>query len=370
MPPVGLTRIFLVAGGTGGHILPAVAFGRWLAEAVDGVEIVYVSGNRCLEQEIYGVSGVHPVILPCEGSPMGTRGGASAARWLQILKASGEMVRLLGQMRPEVCVLFGGYVSFPALVAGKLKGIRILVHEQNAVAGRVTRLAARLGAKLLTGWNECHPFGKDRFVKVGTPVRAMRRLPRREAWNKLDLGEFPGGRNCLVLGGSLGSLSLAERMEEISRLPDFEGWNFLVMGKETGDNHLSDRVWGIPRRWDMETLYSLADTAVVRGGASTLSELRAWAIPALVVPWPDSRDDHQSANARVFCEGGNGLVWDEVREGKAELVSKLRQLGSPDFAGQSGPACPGVAAEQINRSFFREILRTLEGRDGSWMDSN
>jgi len=284
MSPAGLKRVFLVAGGTGGHIFPAVAFGQWLAEAREGVEIVYVAGNRPLERDIYGTSGVAPVILPCEGSPMGTPGGFSAVRWMQILKSSGEMVRLFRQKRPEACVLFGGYVSFPALAAGKLKGVRILVHEQNAVAGRVTRLAVRLGATLLTGWDECRPFGKDRFIKVGTPVRAMKRLPRREAWNKLDLGEFPGGRTCLVLGGSLGSRSLAEKVEEISRLPEFGEWNFLVMGKETGDNHLSDRVWGIPRRWDMETLYSLADVAVVRGGASTLSELRAWAIPALVVP--------------------------------------------------------------------------------------
>jgi UDP-N-acetylglucosamine--N-acetylmuramyl-(pentapeptide) pyrophosphoryl-undecaprenol N-acetylglucosamine transferase len=118
----------------------------------------------------------------------------------------------------------------------------------------------------------------------------------------------------------------------------------------------------------MDTLYSLADIAVARGGASTLSELRAWAIPALVVPWPGSRDDHQSVNAQLFSGGGHGFVWDEVQGNVAELVAKLQQLGPPCDAGKTFPADPGIAAEQINQSFLREILRTLEGRDGSWTD--
>jgi len=368
MPAVELKRLVLVAGGTGGHICPATAFGRWLEKSIDGIGITYVSGSRPLEREIYGNAGLEPVILPVEGSPMGARGAASLARWFQILRATGEMRRLFRRNRPDACVLFGGYASFPALVAGRLEGVPMLVHEQNAVAGKVTRLGVRLGARLLTGWEQCRPFAESRFVEVGTPVRPMRRLPRREAWNKLGLGEFPEGKNCLVIGGSLGSRSLAERVQEISGLVDFGKWSFLVMGKETGDNHLSDRVWGIPRRWDMETLYSLADIAVVRGGASTLSELRAWAIPALVVPWSESRDDHQSANARLFSEGGNGLVWDEVREGAEEFVSKLQQLGLSRDAEETCSVDPGIAAERINQRFLREILRTLEGRDGSWTD--
>jgi len=366
----GLKRLYLVAGGTGGHICPAVAFGRWLSETVEDLEIVHVAGNRPLEREIYGSSGLDAVFLSFEGSPVGARGRTAANRWLQVMQALREMVRLFRNRPPSACILFGGYVSFPALVAGKLFGTPLVIHEQNAVAGRVTRMGVRLGAKLLTGWRICHPFGLSRYVEVGTPIRAMRRLPRREAWNKLNLGDFPGGKNCLVLGGSLGSRSLVERVKEISRDADFGEWNFLVMGQGKGDNHLSERVWGIPRRWDMETLYSLADVAIVRGGASTLSELRAWSIPALVVPWPDSRDDHQSANARVFCENGQGLVWDEVLEGRTEFVSKLHQLGSMGSWGDGCSPDPGVAAERINRSFLREILRTLEGRDGTWMDSN
>lgn len=368
MPTACVKRLVLVAGGTGGHICPAVAFGQWVASRIGNIEITYVSGNRPLEREIYGNAGLEAVILPCEGSPTGASGTASLARWLQIFRAVGEMGRLFRQRKPDACVLFGGYVSFPALAAGRLQGVPILVHEQNAVAGRVTRLGVRLGARLLSGWNECRPFSQSQFAQVGTPVRSMKRLPRREAWNKLGLGEFPGGKNCLVLGGSLGSRSLIERVVEISRSENFREWSFLVMGKESGDNHLSDRVWGIPRRWDMETLYSLADVAVARGGASTLSELRAWAIPALVVPWPESRDDHQSVNAQLFSDDGHGLAWDEVRENVAELAAKLKKLGSPRDAGETFPADPGIAAEQINQSFLREILRTLEGRDGSWTD--
>lgn len=368
MRPTGLKHLVLVAGGTGGHIFPAIGLGQWLSSRMPDLEISYVSGNRPLELEIYRNAGIEPVFLPCEGSPLGTGAIRAVTRWVQVLQSMRAMARFLGETKPDACVLFGGYISFPALVAGKLKRVRTLVHEQNAVAGKVTRLAARLGLVPLTGWKACRPFLKGQFEEIGVPVRPMKRLPRRDAWNKLGLGDLPDGRICLVLGGSLGSSALAGKVAEISGFPEFRGWSFLVMGKEMGDNHPSDRVWGIPRRWDMEPLYSLADVAVARGGASTLSELRAWAIPALVVPWPESRDDHQAENARLFEEYGCGLVWDEMSGSVGELVARLIQLGRKSEAEDASSVDPGIAAEHSNQVFLGKILKTLEGGDVSWTD--
>ena len=106
----GLKRLYLVAGGTGGHICPAVAFGRWLSETVEDLEIVHVAGNRPLEREIYGSSGLDAVFLSFEGSPVGARGRTAANRWLQVMKALREMVRLFRNRPPSACILFGGYV--------------------------------------------------------------------------------------------------------------------------------------------------------------------------------------------------------------------------------------------------------------------
>ena len=368
MQATGLKRLVLVAGGTGGRIFPAIGLGQCLSSQMPDLEVSYVSGSRPLELEIYGNAGIEPVFLPCEGSPLGTGGVRAVTRWIQVLRSVRAMTRFFGETKPDACVLFGGYVSFPALVAGRIKRVRTLVHEQNAVAGKVTRLASRLGIVPLTGWEACEPFSKGQFEEIGVPVRPMKRLPRREAWNKLGLGGLPDGKICLVLGGSLGSSALAGKVVEISRLPEFTGWSFLVMGKEMGDNHPSDRVWGIPRRWDMGPLYSLADVAVARGGASTLSELRAWAIPALVVPWPESRDDHQAANARLFEESGCGLVWDEMRGSGGELVARLIQLGKKSDAEDGISVDPGIAADRTSQVFLGKILRTLEGGDGNWMD--
>lgn len=368
MQGTSLKRLVLVAGGTGGHIFPAIGLGQWLSSRMPDLEVAYVSGNRPLELEIYGNAGIEPVFLPCEGSPLGTGAVRGLTRWVQVFRSVLDMARFFGETKPDACVLFGGYISFPALVAGRMKRVRTLVHEQNAVAGRVTRLAARLGIMPLTGWKACEPFLKGQFEEIGVPVRPMKRLPRHEAWNKLGLGDLPDGRICLVLGGSLGSSALAGKVDEISRLPAFSGWSFLVMGKEMVDNHPSDRVWGIPRRWDMGPLYSLADVAVARGGASTLSELRAWAIPALVVPWPESRDDHQAANARQFEECGCGLAWDETRGSVGELVARLIQLGKKSEAEDGSSVDPGIAAERTSQVFLRKILRTLEGGDENWTD--
>lgn len=300
--------IWIVAGGTGGHLWPAIAFGRWLEQQRHSWSPLFLTGSRPLEKEIFQAANLQGEVLPLEGSPRGKTGRAYWQRWFDIFHAWRRCRILLRQNRPGGAVLFGGYVSLPALLACLEAHVPIVMHEQNARAGQVTRLASRFGISVASGWPRCDPFRQGMFHCVGIPVRAVSRLPILDAWNKLAPGvRWPEGPKVLVLGGSLGSDSLKQYALELARSSSLRNWFFLFLGgSDTGN--IPPNSLMLPRRWDMESVFSVADVVITRGGGSTLAELLAWGIPAAVVPWQGATDAHQEYNAAAFVELGGGQM--------------------------------------------------------------
>ena len=336
-------RVLIAAGGTGGHILPAVVFGRWL-EARHEASVSYLAGGRPPEGEIYAYFGIEPQILPIEGSPLGVRSPVRMLlRSLALLKSLGTAARCISLERPDVCVLFGGYVSLPPLLVCRIRRIPVVIHEQNAVAGRVTRLASRWGAVVASGWRVCD--GVPSFLPVGIPVRRPERLSPSRAGERMALELPKEGRIVGVAGGSLGSRELVERALAAAAFFEKNGDDvvFLFLG-EPPEFDLPSNVRFVGRQWDMNPFYSLCDVLICRAGGSTLAEALRWGIPTVVVPWEGAAEGHQERNARCFEEAGGGVVW---REGGGEpLESPLRKLfergrgaadGAPD-------ACPALRA--------------------------
>jgi UDP-N-acetylglucosamine--N-acetylmuramyl-(pentapeptide) pyrophosphoryl-undecaprenol N-acetylglucosamine transferase len=360
--------VLIAAGGTGGHIFPALAFGDWLLEHGKAGRIRYLSGSRPLETEIYRSRGVEPVQLPLSGSPLGSSSAAKSLwRWTALLRAFFQTGVLLTRERPDVCFLFGSYVSLAPLLWCRLLRIPAVMHEQNACAGKATRLAARLGAPVASGWNECRGLRAGSFTPVGVPVRALKKIPRLEAAAALGLdiraireGDLVAG----VIGGSLGSASLEALVERLSEfklrgacpprdLPEFKlrgAWPpripprfkseidadaqkagrfiLVVLGDASGPaapgSKFGSNVHFIGKRWDMTPFYSLCDVVICRAGASTLAEATAYGIPALAVPWMRAADGHQEANALNFARRtGNPLWFEENTDGLDEALRRL-----------------------------------------------
>lgn len=305
------SRLLLVAGGTGGHIWPAISFGKWVEKNKPATSVSYLCGSRPLELEIYLAAGIEPCILDVEGSPLSGRGFEKVRRTLDQISALRGAVNVLSSIRPDCTLLFGGYVSLPVLLACKMLRKPAAMHEQNAYAGKVTRLAARMGIEIFTGWRECIPLPSSKYTRIGVPVRDLVRIPQEEAWQRLGLpGNLPSGPKLLVFSGSLGSSSIKDLVTEVSVYNEFSGWTFIVPAVSEKIEKSGENVYLLPKVWDAGLLYSLADMTVVRGGGSTLTELSVLGIPSLVIPWREASDDHQYHNAVSFSSENRALIWD------------------------------------------------------------
>lgn len=310
-------RILIAAGGTGGHIFPAIVFGKNLQAKGEHVE--WMCGSRELERTIYNAEGISPLILPLAGSPLGTKSPA------KILGRIADVFRSLAIARREIkrfdeVYLFGGYISFAPLVAAKLRGIPVTLHEQNAVAGKVTRLASKWGVKILTGWPKCE--GVREYECVGIPVREPVRIEREEALRLLGLELDVNAKIVGIAGGSLGSGPLSEMLKRTAGL--CREYEFVFLSSKVREDR--DNMHFIPPQWDMNPFYSVSDVLVCRAGGSTLAEALKWGMPTITIAWPGAMDNHQEKNAREFVElAENGRMFSETGspEELAEIIGKM-----------------------------------------------
>lgn len=308
-------RVLIASGGTGGHIFPAIVFGKGLQENGDSVK--WLCGSRELERTIYTSAGIAPEILPIAGSPMGTKSPVKILGRIGDLLQSFTMTsRIIRSFRPDAIYVFGGYISFAPLLLGKLKGIPVTLYEQNAVAGRVARLAEKLGVEICTGWPVCE--GIKHFRYTGTPAREPVRVLREDALRELGL-EIPVDAKIVgVAGGSLGSGPLSELMRRTAEI--CRGYEFVFLSSkerlDEGNMHF------ILSQWDMNAFYSVSDVLVCRSGGSTLAEVLKWGMPAITIAWPGAMDNHQEKNARAFVKlAKNGRMFPET--GKPEDLAEI-----------------------------------------------
>lgn len=337
------TYAVIAGGGTGGHVTPAIAVARALvARGHPPESIHFVGAVRGVEARLVPAAGFAVTLLPGRGierRPSIANVAAVAGILVGVLRA----VVLLGRLRPAVVLSVGGYASVPCVVAAVLWRVPLVLAEQNAHPGAANRLAARFARAAAVAFPGT-PL--PRATVTGNPVRpeirGIDRSPAGRAAARASLGLPEGRRVALVFGGSLGARRLNDAvvgaLERWRSRPDLAVYH--VTGPREHDRVVAAApalppgglVWRpVAFEERMDLAYAAADLAVCRAGASTIAELAAAGLPAVLVPYPAAAGDHQARNAEaVAAAGGAVVVADEAcsPERLAEEVEAL--LGSPD----------------------------------------
>ncbi|MDO5563041.1 MAG: UDP-N-acetylglucosamine--N-acetylmuramyl-(pentapeptide) pyrophosphoryl-undecaprenol N-acetylglucosamine transferase [Synergistaceae bacterium] len=363
-------KILLAAGGTGGHIWPAISFGSWINDNKPGATVCYVCGSRALELEIYHAAGIEPNILPMEGSPFSGSGVVKKlSRTFALFKCCAKAYRLIKESSPTCCVLFGGYLSFPMIFACRALRVPFVMHEQNAYAGKVTRFASKIGIDIYSGWKECLPLAPGKFTHIGVPVRLFKKHGPAEAWEALGINdEYRVGPKVVAFTGSLGSQSIKDVICAAAPKGKYSDWTFILPAVSEKIEKVGNNVYLLPRVWDASLLFSAADMAVVRAGGSTLTEIGTLGIPALVVPWRNAADNHQYHNAVAFASENKAVIWDdggdngefeEKLSNLAKVLGEYREKNQSKLYNNAGKICENLWLA-LSPNFERSTSRGTE----------
>jgi UDP-N-acetylglucosamine--N-acetylmuramyl-(pentapeptide) pyrophosphoryl-undecaprenol N-acetylglucosamine transferase len=328
-------RAILAGGGTGGHVIPALAIANELKKSY-GAEVLFIGTARGIENRLVPAAG-YPLQLVRVGALKNVSLMTRAKTVFDLPRAVWSAGRMLNEFAPDIVIGVGGYASGPAMLAAVVKNIPTLAFEPNVVPGFANRMVARFVSAAAVHFEETAKYFRHAEV-TGVPVRqAFFEIPPRSQLLAQSAREKWG--TLLVFGGSQGAHAINEAM--IRCLPELQrqapGIHII---HQTGERDYNDALAAYRSLGeaaevfkfieDMPGAFARADLVVCRSGASTVAEITAAAKPAIFVPFPRAADDHQRVNAEVLAQSGAAVVVEEMKlEGVwlAETIAAL--LGDP-----------------------------------------
>lgn len=319
----------IVAGGTGGHLYPGIALARTLSERKWSVRFAVRRGD--LGKEILSREGFTTYELAGQGMPR--RFSWQAFRFpIRLAQGTLEAARLLHQVKPNVVIGMGGYLSFPVLMGARLAGIHTVIHEQNVLPGVANRFLSRVVSSVAVSFEASRRYFPSKKTWVcGLPVRAeIGTVSRAEGRQRFGLD--PKRITFLVFGGSLGAQRLNQIVPTVWSLVQKTLGEFQILHvsgtKEADATQALYRAQNIkasviPYCHDMAAAYAGADLVICRSGASTVAELLAAQRPAVFIPYPYASGDHQRFNAKVMASKGLATILIEKDMSRESLMKAI-----------------------------------------------
>ena len=321
-----LKRVIFTCGGTAGHVNPAIALAQLMHEKDPETEFLFVGAERGLEKDLvpqagYAFRTVHISSFHRSFKPKEIKHNLVSV--CNLLRAPGEARAILRDFRPDVVIGTVGYASFPMVKAAAKAGIPTAVHESNMVPGLTTEMLEPFAGRIMVGFEECRRHYKhpDRVRVTGTPVRGdFFSMTKQEA--KKTLGVDDGRPLIVSFWGSLGAAGMNRQMADFLALEAAkEPFHHIHGAGKSGypmvRQLLAEKGVDLERHpslqvreyiYDMAPVMRAADLVLCRAGASTISELTALGVPALIVPSPYVTNNHQEKNARVLEAAGGAVV--------------------------------------------------------------
>jgi UDP-N-acetylglucosamine--N-acetylmuramyl-(pentapeptide) pyrophosphoryl-undecaprenol N-acetylglucosamine transferase len=305
--------VMIMAGGTGGHVFPALAVADVLRKR--GAHVEWLGTPRGIENSLVPAANIELHHISVEGVRGRGVVGLVKAPFLIVLAVL-QAVAIFRKVKPNVVIGFGGFASGPGGVAAKLLGMPLVIHEQNAIAGTTNCLLSKIATRVLAAFDGAFSIAKINVLVVGNPVReVIANLPVPvERYDERTAKKE--ALHLLVLGGSLGAKAINELIPQaLSKLPAHER---PMVRHQAGKNHLEATIANYMQHQvnakvdafidDMAAAYAWADIVICRAGALTVSELAAAGVAALLIPLPTAIDDHQTHNAGILTRAGAGIA--------------------------------------------------------------
>lgn len=320
-------KICIVTGGTGGHIYPAVALADTFRHLYPQCEILFIGNDDRMEAQVIPSLGYQFLSLHTSGLVGNAFQKGRAVG--QLVVARQKAKGYLREFGPDIVIGFGGYVSAPVMMAACSLHIPTMIHEQNSIVGRSNQLVMNRVDAIVTCYEKCEEvFPKNKIHLLGNPRATIaQKAPLDQAYYD-SLGLDPKKKTILVMMGSLGSSSVNALMKDALGSVDTTSLQFLyVCGKDNSkDIHMFDDVKDIHVVDYVDTLkiYKKMDGLICRAGATTIAELTALGIPAILIPSPYVAANHQYYNARQLVDR-HAVYMIEEKDLNADTLSQTIQ---------------------------------------------
>ncbi|MDO9105661.1 MAG: undecaprenyldiphospho-muramoylpentapeptide beta-N-acetylglucosaminyltransferase [Methylovulum sp.] len=337
-------RIVIMAGGTGGHVFPALAVAGSLLEK--GWQVSWLGTHKGLESRVIPEQGIAIDWL----SVAGVRGKGWPAKILsaaKLIQACVQAALILRRRKPDVVLGMGGFVSGPGGLMAKVLGIPLVIHEQNRVPGTTNRLLARMANRILEAFPGSFKPSAHALC-TGNPLR-------KQFLNRVDAGVRPVKpvTHILVVGGSQGAQILNQIVPDaVAQLTGvhIKHQTGAAMLAEVTSHYQTAGIHAEVSAFfdDMVAAYQWADMVICRAGAMTVSEVAALGLPAIFIPLPSAIDDHQTANARYLTDAGAGMLLMQKDLDAATLAAHITQaIGQLDALGAAARQCARLDATDV-----------------------
>ena len=324
-------RVIVTAGGTGGHIYPALAIVQKIREMEPDSEILYIGTHNRMEKDIVPKSGI-----PYE--PIEIYGLSTSIKLMPrnvknvflINKAYHKCLKIMKEFRPDVVIGVGGYVTYPVIKAAHKSGVKTFIHEQNSIPGKANKVLLKYTDLVGVSFKDSVKyFSNSRVVVTGNPCSENAlKTPKSD---KCDYGLSRNKPGILIFNGSLGSEAMNKKMLEFLEDISDEVYEVLYI---TGKNYyrqfknkkFSKNVKVVPYVDNLSGLMKDMDLIVSRAGASSVAEITALALPCILIPSPYVANNHQYYNAQSIVKANAGVMIEEKDLNKDTLKESIDKI--------------------------------------------
>ena len=319
-------RVVVSAGGTGGHIYPAIAIINKIKEEEPNSEFLYIGTNDRMEKDLIPELGIKFEGIPVSGLKRKLTIKNIKVLY-QFLRAKGKCKKIIKDFNPDIVIGTGGYVTSPVIWAAKKLGKKTFIHEQNSVVGLSNKYLIKYADKIGVSFpSTVSLFPKNKVVLTGNPC-SEKAIKMRKA-NKEKYGLSKNKKLVLIVMGSLGSKTINDKI--ISFIDSFQDKPYEVMFV-TGNSYYEsikelstpDNVKIVPFVYEMPSLMKATDLMITRAGASTMSEILVLGVPSIFVPSPYVTNNHQYKNAMDLVKQEAALILEEKDFNEENLISLI-----------------------------------------------